>query len=382
MNPVFTYLDCGRWGGDGERAQRNFGVVWGRWALLCDFVPSGGAAVPVTREGDTPLDAVIGILTGAQSSVRIAQKHWSSSPVEPSWERVYVFVPDLHLPIVRGYPNYQDYIGGPDGHMWREYNADGPTMGRYDYVGEGCRRSDGTNPFTGKLGNNAVQWFSQYLAGDIFRNADPDLVQFLQSLKKYRHDIPMHFIQLGDMYDLWIGLDRYFDGDGAGLVVLSKEKGSDAEARKFVNYWVEQTNANFPELMDAFGGLKGERITHTSWLYGNHDNYLSECTPAGAPERIQYIRHNGLFVEHGHRGDSFNADGARMGYWVTNQVFQYPFIRSMDPDRRNNFITTAAESFLKRPDFCVYVMGHTHSPCLGEVSLVPVEVSAEAAAGY
>jgi hypothetical protein len=384
---IFTYLDCGRWGGDPPKAQRNFGVVWGRWAMLCDFVPSGGAVSAATKKGDTPLDAVIEALSGSRSSVKVMNKIWSASHVEPTWDHAHVFLPDLHLPIVRNYPRYQDYLGGPDG-GGRDYESDGPTMGRYEYVGEDSRAADGTNAYTGKLGPSALQWFRQYLRGDIFQNAGDDLVLFLKLLKNYKHTVPMHFIQLGDMYDLWIGLDRFFDGDGNGQVVLSKSNGNDAAARNFVSYWVDRTNKNFPELLETLGGLKGECIRSTSWLYGNHDNYLSECTPPGGSARLQYIRSSGLFVEHGHRGDPQNADGARMGYWVTNQVFQYPFLRELDPDRRQKFVDTAAESFAKRPDFCVYVMGHTHSPCIGEVTLAGVatpsaeDVSPQVAAGW
>ena len=62
---------------------------------------------------------------------------------------------------------------------------------------------------------------------------------------------------------------------------------------------------------------------------------------------------------------------------LTNEVFEYPFLRKLDPDRRQVFLDVAAklavETALHAPDkaFCVYVMGHTHSGYLSRVRLHP-----------
>ena len=54
----------------------------------------------------------------------------------------------------------------------------------------------------------------------------------------------LRLVQVGDMYDLWIGLDRYFDVQADDAVLLSD--GPDAlglkSAQRFIDYWVDRTN--------------------------------------------------------------------------------------------------------------------------------------------
>src|SRR5579883_1267291 len=193
---TFLYLDAGRWGGAGTKLaprQRNFGLVWGRWALLCDFITDGTYREPVLRQDTAPINAVLAALTmRGKSAVRVLKADCApASPLaaEPPQDRVYVFLPDLHLPVVTALPPQQE-----DGHA-----ADGPAMGRIDY-GRPAER----------LSAEQMHWYQHYLAGDIFQDAAQDLIRFVELLSRLPAGA-IQLVQLGDMYDLWIGLERFFE---------------------------------------------------------------------------------------------------------------------------------------------------------------------------
>ncbi len=370
----FLYLDCGRWGGNGERYphQRNFGVVWGRWALLCDFV-TDGSSFPARFKADAgPLNALLQVLTEpGESAVRIVKSEWlPPSPLapEPSWEHIYVFLPDLHLPLITRLPDpHQPDDAAELGGL--RYRHDGPPQGRFRYPHHENQH----------LSTEQEKWFRSYLSSDIFQGAAADLVEFLEKLSRYQGDARLKLVQVGDMYDLWIGLDRYFDVQADDAVLLSE--GPDAlglSAQRFIDYWVDRTNrsrrnARAIRALHEFGD--GRHVA--DWLYGNHDCYLGAHTPKGVPQRKKFLLENGLFAEHGHRGDASNRDGAKDGQFLTNEVFEYPFLRKLDPDRRQVFLEVAArlavETAQQRPEqaFGVYVMGHTHSGYLSRVQLSP-----------
>jgi UDP-2,3-diacylglucosamine pyrophosphatase LpxH len=370
----FLYLDCGRWGGNGERYphQRNFGVVWGRWALLCDFV-TDGTPFPGKLNADAgPVNALLQALTEpGQSAVRIIKSEWvPPSPLapEPSWDHIYVFLPDLHLPLVTRLPDPHHSEDDPHA-AGRRFRTDGAPTGRFRYP----HREDEL------LTPEQEQWFRSYLSSDIFQGAATDLVEFLEKLSRYRGDAKLKLVQVGDMYDLWIGLDRYFDVHADDAVLLSEQPDAlGLSAQRFIDYWVGRTNASRRNgrairALHEFGD--GRHIS--DWLYGNHDCYLGAHTPAGLPQRRKFLLERGLFAEHGHRGDASNRDGAKDGQFLTNEVFEYPFLRKLDPDRRQVFLEVAArlavETALHSPEqaFCVYVMGHTHSGYLSRVRLSP-----------
>ena len=363
--PAFVFLDCGRWGGSPARtAQRNFGLVCGSSVALCNFVPQGGSLASVDPDPDHPLNQVIRSLTvRGHSSVQVIKHVRAPSRVRPDSNTIYIFLGDLHLPIYRGFPTALPGGGRA---------PDGPAMGRGGYTasntdGEGRvlqQTHMDRNP-TGLLGEAAMGWFRNNHENDIFHRADSDLLQFAALLSGCSLQSRMHLVQLGDMYDFWIGLDRYFDGSTEHRMILR------SGARGFVNFWTARTNALFAPLIQV---LTGGPIARKTWLYGNHDNYFAEHTPPGVPQRVRQIRGPGLgiFAEHGHRGDSSNRDGATSGHDVTQRVFRGDYDvdwRSFDPNRRPYWTTTAAISFAREPDFNIYVMGHTHSPFLTEIQL-------------
>jgi hypothetical protein len=76
--------------------------------------------------------------------------------------------------------------------------------------------------------------------------------------------------------------------------------------------------------------------------------------------------------EHGHRMDEFNRDGDWRGQFITELVFVAPFLRKLDPDRREMYHYLSAadvyyHNFFFNKPISVFVMGHTHVPDLSYV---------------
>jgi len=224
-------------------------------------------------------------------------------------------------------------------------------------------------------------------------------VKFLATLRRYRHKSKVSLVQLGDMYDLWIGLQKCFVESDPGEFKLVGEKvpcsvvteTNDLQMRdesftgfEFVKHWIEKTHETNPEVAAAFRDFAGD--VDTFFLAGNHDDYLVHDAvyppdPRGyrnmvfdslGQTRQREVHDDGLFLEHGHYLDQSNRDGATAGHDMTQLVFDWDFMRSLDPDRRRIWIVGAAARFMEhrqRRPFFLYAMAHTHSPFLCEVSL-------------
>ncbi len=371
--PTLVYLDCGRWGGDGNpyKLQRNFGIIWGRWVVLCEFKGHSGS-FPPSVDGGKLIDQFLCSLCTGNSSVHIIKKVYCRQGIfeEVAWQNLHLLLPDLHLPLVTRIPNRQQHMSqyGVYYSVDNGVPAWGRCLGRYAY-----RYTPGSA--------GTVDWFTQYFRGDIFGGsagypalAEHDMVNFLTLVGKCPIAERIHLVQLGDMYDLWIGLQPYFVACKEHKVKLVKGKDREGHtAEDFIRYWVERTNRENARVIDAFDSLK---VAHKTWLYGNHDNYLSPWTCPKSigklPVRVREIRKHGLFLEHGHRADSSNRDGALgvlSGHEITQDVFSKPSIRNIDPNRRRLWTINAAISWVVNPNFFIYAMAHTHSPFLTELIL-------------
>lgn len=402
----FVYLDCGRWGGPmsvGGPGQRCFGVVWGPWAALCEFHRNDSYATdqhliidqstgrPVVG---SPINELLVQLRGSGgASVKLVKALWSSTPNSgnqqwtPDWNTIYVVLPDLHLPV-------SILTGSATG-------SDGKAMGRLEYsdpydatippppyetIGRSVHVTPDdegmvTDPMGAghMLGDTARQWFARYRAGDIFgvpgSAAAADMVEFARRLSAAAHRSRIHFVQVGDMYDLWIGLIAFFDERSTDTVSLGDRNG--IRAGNFIDLWCARTNDLFDKTvlpgagapLGMISSLVNLPVKEKSWLWGNHDNYLAVHTPAGLPQRIKEVRRNGVYIEHGQRADPDNHDGTLSGQGKTNSVFKIPSLRALDPTRRGYFTSGAAASYVRKPDFAVYVMGHTHMPYLTRVQI-------------
>jgi hypothetical protein len=398
-------MDCGRWGGPmgvGGPQQRCFGLVWGGWAALCEYFPNNNYANDQNLVLDTgtgkpiagfPINELLVQLRGnGGASIKLIKAEWSPTPAtwQPDWNTLYLILPDFHLPVSARTSGQQ--------------TTDGPCMGRYKYcepyivpdpAGLSSNSHLTQHPNDESFVNDALSgkqvfsrsgdtWFDRYRAGDIFGNATNsavrDLVDFAARINAAAHRTRIHFVQLGDMYDLWIGLDAFFSEQPTQTVMLKNS--SSILAGNFIDFWCNRTNEIFDRTpipdpanpgatkpAGMISALTGLSVKQKSWIWGNHDNYLAAHTPAGIPPRVRDVRGPGVFIDHGQRYDPVNRDGAVSGQQTTNTVFEFPVIRSFDPTRRGYYTSGATTSYLVQPDFGIYVMGHTHSPYLTRVRI-------------
>jgi len=393
----FTYMDVGRWGGPSLNfpgSQRNFGIVCGRRTALCEYVPNTSLNKQDNlmideekRRIDHPINDLIESLYSDHSSVNLMSHDYATtdpSLVEPERETVYVFLPDLHLPVsAREAPHTKDRLGIPT------YNvSDGNHMGRWEYrkadlLVDRAVVTDDEGMVAGVFGKrmcmNARSWFSKYRNADIFGDpgdsrftAARDLDRFLDLIAASSLKQRIHLVQLGDMYDFWIGLKNFCgqNDNTPPLVVLGDRDG--ILAGTFIDFWTNATHKLLGPLIDKLHTLPVRTLT---FLWGNHDNYLARHTPVRppgsvpVPGRRQEFREHGIYFEHGQRGDKENRDGQISGHEFTQYVFddRTGFLRSADPQRRYLFISVAAISFAVKTDFAIYVMGHTHEPWLASI---------------
>ncbi|MGL4421794.1 MAG: hypothetical protein ACRCZF_14090, partial [Gemmataceae bacterium] len=373
LKPVpleFTYMDVGVWGDglpkDGHRnpidRRRDFGLVWGEWAAVCHFNTAGAGPTKVSdARQDNPLNAVLDSLNSVGKAEIDRDMFTPARPgLRVDDSTIYAILPDLHLPIATSVPPFvvkTDFLGNS------YVDPPMPAWGRYNFNG-----NRGHAPWP----QNIDSWYAKYFAGDIFGNADHDLSKFVIGLARTKlpEGMKLVCVQVGDMYDLWIGLERFFERESLQIVRLQKRDQHPQLPCAFINHWVDETNQIFSTMMKSFSYLK-----HTRWLWGNHDNYLANTAiitgddgkdePAACwlntvgGDRERCVREGGIYIEHGHRSDWFNCDGAISGAMITNEVFDSPWLRSLDSIRREVRVECAAISFARGADFCVYAMGHT-----------------------
>ncbi|MCC6521333.1 MAG: hypothetical protein IT373_01605, partial [Polyangiaceae bacterium] len=124
---------------------------------------------------------------------------------------IYVFIPDMHMPLLCGR---------------RPAGDDGPAMGRVRYS---------------EHGPSAVHdWFTLYERADLFQDAGTDMLTFLTRLETFAREHgerPLKVVQLGDMIDLWIGFERYFAETPANARAVHLLTGQPLTGAAFVCHW-------------------------------------------------------------------------------------------------------------------------------------------------
>jgi hypothetical protein len=396
----FVYLDVGRWGG-GQKytAQRDFGIVCGRTAVLCAFRTTKGTTGPVTNTYNRPeVDHINDLLThlgkGKMGPVHVRRFDTAhtilpkNADVTP--DRIFVIVGDMHLPVITSLNDNGVQKGTQGPRMGRQPGSDDedtperaiPNGEFGDVTWIPAHKSNG-----GMVEGDAIDWYCKYAGAttagvhdaqgaDIFEQAGPDLSEFVGMLNAYS-GFPLHLLQLGDMIDLWMGLERFFVEHPSRVVLDTKKTNPDAVS--WINYWTDRTlnGTSQSEHARRFLGFTNGR---KNWLYGNHDNYLNAFTPdilthlSGNLPRQECFdeRQTRLFAAHGHKWDSSNRDGATMGQFLTQAAFLVPAVRKREPGGRRACITGAVELFLNNESnpFCVFAMGHTHTGVLTRISIV------------
>lgn len=253
-------------------------------------------------------------------------------------------------------------------------------------------------------------------SADIFQDAGKDLRAFVDALEDFHQNTwPLELVQLGDLFDLWLGFQRAFGEK------LGKTPAMDnllERTLNFARFWVERTlfeTDQGPHLVHLL--TLGERAgknrqtgapLRTTFIHGNHDNYLKHGS--GKPIKVPSGREHagmqinafhlpsslpperpGLWAEHGHQPDSFNRDeNPSSGHQLTQAAFFQPDVRNFEGPagwatsmgdgkgiQRVKSIHHALDQCLLKhidtgqPCRGVYVMGHTHEAMLKRVELWP-----------
>jgi hypothetical protein len=240
-------------------------------------------------------------------------------------------------------------------------------------------------------------WFDRYhgkgktAGADVFDSAGKDLEAWLKMIKTYQgsadpEDLPVKLIQVGDLFDFWIGLKCPFS-----LVGGARDFPNEDAARKFVEYWLAESlrneHINFLWTFDTIAPYPSKGM-ETVFLHGNHDTCMGSRLVANSLP-AQFVD-KGLIVEHGHKDDPFNKDGsAGLGYLLTQAVFIDNYVRSLEDTMaaaktkllgglwtRLGYNETAlkacvAERMASGATLAsTFVMGHTHEPVLQRIDIV------------
>jgi predicted phosphodiesterase len=200
-------------------------------------------------------------------------------------------------------------------------------------------------------------------------------------------------MQLGDLFDFWIGLQCPFD-----LIKGAREFPDTSSASKFVNYWLNESlrnhAINFLWNFDQQDPPVTDDRLKTVFLYGNHDTYMGTSLPSTrAPLPGQFVEPGmGLIAQHGHQDDAFNNEPtAGIGYLLTQAVFCDNYVRTIE-DPMSSLKTKLFGGMWTRLGYnevalknclfqrletgakpaAIFVMGHTHEPALQRVDVVEV----------
>jgi hypothetical protein len=436
----FLYLDVGRWGGTGSDGRRDFGIVCGRTAALCAF-PQGsgnrqyerysGAKTTLDdgpRDEIDPINKLLGQLASSPLGAPQVRRYlWAKAPLLPGAgnfsKKVYVVVGDMHLPVVtRAGPDGRPLPSTPQPAEQSELH--GRRVGR-------IRRGHSGNDMGIMPDSDAVLWHEAYLAGEIFQEAGEDLVSFADMLTAAKDKIgaDLWLLQLGDMFDLWLGLDCFFQSDpplssrrpgnegrvklqevvvtptpptpptdstamavaamGAGMAVpmiMPAQDGTrleDLATRtattpvEFVETWIHSTIYKTSQGPSVQKFLQFDPRASV-FLYGNHDNYLgAHAVPdlvtlrgQGIASKEHYDRDALFYACHGHQWDKYNRDGALAGQGTTQAAFWGgQLVRGGEGllDGRDPVLLGAVGLHRGGKDFNVFAMGHTHVALLTEI---------------
>jgi UDP-2,3-diacylglucosamine pyrophosphatase LpxH len=413
----FVYLDVGAWIGDSTtERKRNFGVIYGNgregWVVLCERPPEHDYR-PVNRmpgdfrEVDPEVtNTLLAFIRHCHSHIvgHVARDRMLNTNGE-----IYVFLGDLHLPLIMGTtpPSLIERVERKWMNLSRPYRHYQWAEDLEDYLFFNPISVHGaisTIRGRGALDapESSSQWKDCYTNGDIFSprgsgtEAANDLNNFIGELESWQRT-PVHLSQLGDMFEFWIGLQSLFT---AGR--LDVPSSNHDEIRNWLSFAYHSTIVGDRSLADRIHQCT---VSQKTWIYGNHDNYL-HCVPgnevtfteveqrtepyestrrtrisqqhrwASPPPRHQdyFVHQNGIRMEHGHQGDEFNRDNnAIRGHDITQACFTLgPWTRVFGDQGRAKFIAYGASRYFTRwdeRDIKVFVMAHTHEPHLERVNV-------------
>jgi len=462
LSPIhFVYMDVGCWAGAGGKTgwtkHREFGLVHGHVAVLCSFseepkyyskdlnaplwpvlfknrTATPNIDVAVLNHPDfPPIQALLDNLAGAKSigdlrilGATMVTTRFVPVPLRGSGAPITVFIGDLHAPVATKASNAHLVDSGHERLLGRLDPGSaalsvplplplpvppGLASPRNAWLAAQVLRDMDFGACTSR--EAMEEWLRYYhqpgrQTADIFQDAGQDLRTFVDYLRVFHETTsPLKVVQLGDFFDLWMGLQRAFKGSIDKLV---------PDAMDFARFWVERTLfkteqsahlAHLLTLSESAGpnAQTGARL-ETTFLYGNHDNYRKHSidetltVPSGlehqgasldvfkAPSKIDV---SGLWAEHGHQPDTANCDNdPTFGHRITQAAFVEPWSRNIEGFAGwglklgdGNLVprTLSIQHAMKRcllnhidasePCRGIYVMGHSHEPMLKRVELWP-----------
>jgi len=388
--PSFVYLDCGSWvdNADGNNTRRrDFGLVCGRNIYLCEFVRDGGtptSRIPSVQDFFTGFGAQphcgLRVIKYAEAGFLVAD----ATVNDPS---LYLFLADLHLPPVTWVHDRMEVsthvLGGPTyavpawldrlaalrrqpDHLYRNYYS----------LAESNRREGRRRLARGPTGGNP----------DIFGTAGSDLAIFVNALRSLNQGTKrlLHFIQLGDMLELWVGRDYQFV---PGSTIRPRWADEGTSPNLAANWALETMIQNTP-VFEALRTLQGAGLAEVKYVWGNHDAYTMSRRVTEQLELLSrdpvYRGLNGdILAEHGHRFDRSNFDNLEYqplfsAPAVTNLTYLVPVARRAEPTARtftsighpsamlDCYLLGATLLYLnqrydqQQHPFSVYIMGHSH----------------------
>jgi len=246
--------------------------------------------------------------------------------------------------------------------------------------------------------DSVKDWFTRYhgtldkKGADIFEDAGADLLLWLTLLKEYQKQggtPPVRLMQLGDLFDFWIGLKCPFS-----LLYGAKSFLKKSAAQAFLKCWMDEALRS-PAIkylwnFDANPPAVPRADLNTVFLYGNHDMYMGSLLQGHELLKERFDKDPGLVAQHGHQEDTFNKErNAGLGYLLTQAAFSDDYVRGIEdpvsalgPTLFGGGWTrlALAEMALKTCIFdrvnsgkqpaLTFVMGHTHEPVLQVIHVV------------
>lgn len=345
-----VYLDCGAWSGDGKSAaaQRSFGVVCGRTAVLCEF--SGTRPVELLQSGPAdeiePINKLLLTLAGPMRldvTVRAWLRSRGGDPLPPAsgGRTAYLLLPDLRLPLVARLPDVNpDLVPDPNK---ATCSCHGPVVTRMLY---GTKEAPTRYRVVGApLSRNPNDWF--YWMADSYKAVAADIIKLLDRLSKHPPSSPAHLVQLGRLCEVWTGYQCVLSSIGrAAFVRPTRLDGGGPEA--LLSAWSGKVLAT--KTLDALTRLIGLPQKRRSLLDG-YENPGFEAPGVLFAERLPKAERSG-----DEPPTAFLA--------LREQKAQFrPWRIAAPPGFRVSILVHMLRRLEARP-FPIYAAAGTQSPCL------------------
>jgi hypothetical protein len=287
-----VYLDCGAWSGDGKSAaaQRSFGVVCGRTAVLCEF--SGTRPVELLQGGPPdeiePINKLLLTLAGPMQldvTVRSSLRSLAEVPLPTAsgGRTAYLLLPDLRLPLVARLPDVDPDLV-PDPNM-ATCSCHGPVVTRMLY---GTKEAPSRYRVVGApLSRNPNDWF--YWMAESYKEVAADMIKLLDRLSKHPPGAPAYLVQLGRLCEVWTGYQCVLSTMGRAAFVRPTQLHDDGPEALF-SAWSDKVlpSKNHDAVMRLIGFSQKRRS-----LLDDHQNQGFEAPGVLLAERLPETEQSG-----------------------------------------------------------------------------------------